>query len=270
MAYESALHFVANLILFALLLVYWCRLVRPRWVSAATVLTLTALFLSCQGVGLVWSAMRLGPSAFTHPYLSTMSLVVIIVLVNLVLERLMSKGGTAAFALIPAFIIHSYVILYLPYPSATALQISPFVRSPWYLFHLFSALIAYGAYTCAAGGAVGYFVGELVTRSRFAPVLPASPDCLNFTRRALVIGFPWLSASLVTGAIWTHMAWGSYWSWHPWSVWLLILWLILTMTLHARNMPRWQGTPLAAVSLLGFILAIASLPLAGQPAPPAW
>jgi ABC-type transport system involved in cytochrome c biogenesis permease subunit len=268
--HESALYLAANLVLFALLLLYWAYVFRPRWVTDRMLLVALLLFLTCQGMALLWSGLRLGPWVIAHRYVSTMFLIEAIVLVYLLLERLSSQRGQGAFVLTLAFVIHTYVILLIAPPIEATLQISPFVRSPWYLLHLLCALVAYGAYICAGGGAIGYFVTRLLTRSRFAPQLPSRQDCQILTRRALVIGFPWLSGSIITGALWSQLAWGNYWSWRPEEIWLLIVWLVLTLTLHARTTPGWQGRPLALLSLLGFILTVLSLPLLGQGLAPAW
>ncbi len=263
MPYESTLYLVANLILFALLLLYWAHTFRPSWIPDRMLLGILLLFLACQGIALLWSGLRLGPWAFALPYLRTMCLIESVILVYLLLERLLKHRAAGAFVLTLAFIIQACVILLIPPPIGRTLRISPFVRSPWHLLHLLSALIAYGAYTCAGGGSIGYLVARFLTRTRLAPHFPSTQDCEMFTRRALLIGFPWLSGSLLTGALWAQLAWGSYWSGRLEELWLLIVWLILTMTLHVRTVPGWQGRPLALLSLLGFTLALLSLPLLG-------
>ncbi len=263
MYYETALYLIANLILFALVLLYWAHLFRPHWVADRMLLGTLLLFLSCQGIALLWSGLRLGPWAFAHLYLTAMFLLEAIACVYLLLERLLKQKGVGAFVFTLAFVIHAYAIVLIPPPVDGFLQVSPFVRSPWHLLRLVTVLVAYAAYTCAAGAAIGYLAVGLLTRSRFAPRLPSGQDCQTFARNALVISFPWLSASVVTGAIWAQLAWGSYWSWHPEEVWVLVVWLILTMTLHIRTMPNWQGRPLAFLSLVGFTLSLVTLPLLG-------
>ena len=84
-----------------------------------------------------------------------------------------------------------------------------------------------------------------------------------FWRRALAVAFPSLTGSLITGTLWTYLGWGSYWSWRPAGVWLLVLWLVLTVTLHIRVAPRWQGGVTALLTLVGFLVALLSLPLLG-------
>lgn len=270
MANETVLYFAANLILFALVLLSWVRLSRRHRVASRVLRGTLLLFLGCQATALLWSGARLGPWAFAHPYLSAMFLVESVLIVYLVLERLTTRRSVNPFVVSLAFIIHSYGLVVIPPPVAEALSISPFARSPWYLFHLLSALVGCSAYTCAGGGAIGYLTATLPPRSALDAGRLSLQDRQTFTRRALVIVFPWLSASLMTRALWTQLAWGSHWTWHPAEVSLLVVWLILTMTLHARSMPRWQGRPLALLSLLGFSLAMLSLPVLAQGPAPTW
>ncbi|NIN66380.1 MAG: hypothetical protein GTO63_17150 [Anaerolineae bacterium] len=260
----SALYFLANLILFALLLLSWGHLLRPVWVAGGLLRGTTLLFLCCQGVALLWSAAQLGPWCFADPYLSVMLLVEVAIVVCPVLQKLGPDGGAGPFVVTLAFLMHSFGVMFLSAPAAEALQISPFARSPWYLLHVITALSAFGAYTCAAGAALAYFGSRVSVRGRFAGERVSGQRSLTYCRRALVIGFPWLSSSMVASAVWTQLAWGSYWTWRPAESWLLILWLALTMALHARSMPAWQGKQVASLSLLGFSLALLSLPLLGQ------
>ncbi|MGB3906120.1 MAG: cytochrome c biogenesis protein CcsA [Anaerolineae bacterium] len=270
MANETVLYFAANLVLFALVLLSWGHLSRRHRVASRVLRGTLLLFLGCQATALLWSGARLGPWALAHPYLSAMFLVESVVIVYLVLEKLTTRPSVSPFVVSLAFIIHSYGLVVIPPPVAEALNTSPFARSPWYLFHLLSALVGCSAYTCAGGSAIGYLTARLPTRSALAAGWLSLQDRQTFTRRALVIVFPWLSASLMTRALWTQLAWGSHWTWHPAEVSLLVVWLILTMTLHARSMPRWQGRPLALLSLLGFSLAMLSLPLLAQGPAPTW
>ncbi len=262
---ESILYFLANLILFALLLLSWIRLVRPVLVTGGVLRATTFSFLCCQGIAVLWSVVRLGPWSLAHPYLSVLVLVEAAILAYVVLAKLGPDGGAGPFVVTLAFVMDTYSIVLVAAPAPQALQISPFARSPWYFAHLVTALIAFGICTGAAGGALAYFASPSLTRRRLAAEQMSRGRSGMFTRRALMIGFPWLSASVVAAAVWTQLAWGSYWTWRAAEVWLLILWLLSTMTLHTRSMPAWQGgKPLAFLSLLGFGLALLSLPLLGQ------
>jgi ABC-type transport system involved in cytochrome c biogenesis permease subunit len=70
--------------------------------------------------------------------------------------------------------------------------------------------------------------------------------------RAVALGFPWLTLSILTGAIWAQKAWGRYWGWDPKETWALITWLWVLLILHVRPLRRWRGRRLAALTVIGF------------------
>jgi ABC-type transport system involved in cytochrome c biogenesis permease subunit len=264
MTVASTVHLGANLILFGLFLLYLARLYRPDWVANRMLVVASALFLSVQGAGLFWAGVQLGPWAFASPYLGTMFVVEAGLIVYLVQERLSRQPSLGPFVIGLAFAIHALAIFFIPFPAGVSLQASPLVRSPWYLLHLLTALVGYGACLCAAGGSVAYFFSRHATRSRFVLQLAPSQDCQVFSRSALLLGYPWLSGSVVAGMFWAQLAWGRYWIWPPGEAWVLAVWLVLTATLHARTLPTWKGAPLAILSLLALALAVFSVPLLGQ------
>jgi len=84
------------------------------------------------------------------------------------------------------------------------------------------------------------------------------------SRRALAIALPSLTGSIFAYALWTYLAWGSYWSWRPAGVCLLVLCLTIAMTLRIRTATRWQGLTRASLTLVGLALALLSVPLLSQ------
>ena len=64
-------------------------------------------------------------------------------------------------------------------------------------------------------------------------------------------GFPiWTFAVLITGPIWAHQAWSSYWNWDPKEVWAFITWVVYAAYLHARSTAGWKGRNAAIVALV--------------------
>ena len=70
--------------------------------------------------------------------------------------------------------------------------------------------------------------------------------------RAVVVGFPFLTLTIILGAIWADTAWGTYWSWDPKETASLVTWLIYGAYLHARVMRGWRGNRAAWLLVLGF------------------
>ena len=71
--------------------------------------------------------------------------------------------------------------------------------------------------------------------------------------RIHAFGFPvWTFAVLVTGPIWAHQAWSSYWNWDPKETWAAITWLVYAGYLHMRITRGWRGRRAAYFAILGF------------------
>jgi cytochrome c-type biogenesis protein CcsB len=125
--------------------------------------------------------------------------------------------------------------------------------SPWLVIHVVSAIIATGAFTLGGIASVLYLVKERsrATRGYLARVpVPADLDRISYRMHAF--GFPvWTFAVLITGPIWAHQAWSSYWNWDPKEVWAFITWVVYAAYLHARATAGWKGRNAAMVALVG-------------------
>ncbi len=114
--------------------------------------------------------------------------------------------------------------------------------------HVTVAVLAYGAFAVAFGGAVLY----LFQRHDTIRWLPRAAVLDEISYRAVLIGFPLMAMTLILGAVWAHIAWGSYWSWDPKETAALVTWLIYGGYLHARVLREWRGTGAAGLLILGF------------------
>ncbi len=68
----------------------------------------------------------------------------------------------------------------------------------------------------------------------------------------VLFGFLFLSAGILSGAVWANSAWGRYWGWDPKEIWSLITWFVYATLLHARLMRGWRGKCIAVFSMVGF------------------
>jgi cytochrome c-type biogenesis protein CcsB len=89
-----------------------------------------------------------------------------------------------------------------------------------------------------------------------AQYLPSLDMLDDLTYRMIAIGWPLLTAGIITGAVWANSAWGTYWSWDPKETWSLITWFIYAIYLHARYVRGWKGTQMAVISAVGFLAVI--------------
>lgn len=76
--------------------------------------------------------------------------------------------------------------------------------------------------------------------------------------RFIGIGFTFLTAGIITGAIWANEAWGTYWSWDPKETWSLITWFIyaIPLKLGGKQEKEKTQTYLAWYSILGFFCVL--------------
>jgi ABC-type transport system involved in cytochrome c biogenesis permease subunit len=261
---ESILPFGANLALFALVLLQWWGVRRPRSVPGRASRAALISFVVLQSATVIWAAVRSGPLSIAHPWLATMLLTWITIPLCFLLERTAASRTPAATVVSLAFLIHSYALLLGPPLPQTRLTLSPFAESPWYLLYVLCALLGSGAYVCAAGGAMTC-LGTATRQSGAAVTRGATPgDSERVMRKALGIAVPSLIGSTIAYAVWTYLVWGSYWSWRPAGVCLLVLCLIMALTLQMGTATRWPGIARASLVLVGLVLALMSVPLLTQ------
>ncbi|MGE4559875.1 MAG: c-type cytochrome biogenesis protein CcsB [Desulfobulbus sp.] len=139
-------------------------------------------------------------------------------------------------------------------------QINPLIpalQSNWLIAHVVTCFIGYGAFAVAGGLGMMYLLKDSTKGKTRAPsILTALPELKiidDLTHKTIVFGFMWLSAGIITGAIWANEAWGTYWSWDPKETWSIITWFLYASTLHARFTRGWRGRRIAWLAILGFL-----------------
>jgi cytochrome c-type biogenesis protein CcsB len=130
-----------------------------------------------------------------------------------------------------------------PEPLVPALQQSVLLSC-----HVASAIVAYGTFTIGFGAAVLF----LIQNRRKSKWLPSAELLDTMSYHSVVIGFPFLTALIILGALWADIAWGSYWSWDPKETASLVTWLVFAAYLHARVIRGWKGNKTALLIIVGF------------------
>lgn len=141
------------------------------------------------------------------------------------------------------------MLLYATTIPATADPLVPALQNNLLLtVHVAVAIVAYGTFSVAFAAAVLHLVQPESGR-RGLP-RPELLDEIGY--KAVIIGFPFLTLTIVLGAVWADVAWGSYWSWDPKETASLVTWLIYGAYLHARVVRGWRGNRAAWLLVLGF------------------
>ena len=153
---------------------------------------------------------------------------------------------TIALLVLP---IAAALLLYALTVGATANPLVPALQNNLLLtIHVAVAIIAYGAFSISFAAAVLYLTQPEEGRPGWPK--PALMDEMGY--RAVIIGFPLLTMTVVLGAVWAEIAWGSYWSWDPKETASLLTWLVYGAYLHARVARGWVGRRAAWLLIAGF------------------
>ena len=228
---------------------------------AATLFTAIALLIQTAGLVLRWVEsyqMGIGHAPLTNMYESVVFFAWTIVILYLIIEWKFKTRVIGAFALPFAFLAMAYA----SFSGEINKEISPLVpalQSNWLIAHVVTCFIGYAAFAVAAGLGGMYLLKNRtagIGSSSILDTLPPLKVLDDITHKTMVFGFIWLSAGIITGAIWANSAWGTYWSWDPKETWSLITWFLYAITLHARYTRGWGGTRIAWLAVIGFISVI--------------
>jgi ABC-type transport system involved in cytochrome c biogenesis permease subunit len=69
--------------------------------------------------------------------------------------------------------------------------------------------------------------------------------------------FPFLTLAIFAGAMWSHQVSGRYWTWAPAETGSLLVWVVLTLYLHSKEIPGFKSVPAPVFNLTGFVFIIA-------------
>ncbi|MBN2125114.1 MAG: c-type cytochrome biogenesis protein CcsB [Deltaproteobacteria bacterium] len=144
----------------------------------------------------------------------------------------------------------------------TDVVIRPAFRSAWLTVHIGTSFIGNGMFALTFMAAVMYLIQEYqIKNKRFGSLyrrLPSLETLDLINHHSLMYGFAFLTAGMVTGAIYAQYALGSYWRWDPKEVWSLITWLFYASLLHERLAVGWRGRRAALMSIVAFLILIFS------------
>jgi len=112
--------------------------------------------------------------------------------------------------------------------------------------HVASAVIAYGALAVGFSSAIIYLIVQRRNTSE-----PAVLDSISY--RSVIIGFLFLTLTIILGAVWANIAWGRPWGWDPKETASLVTWLIFAAYLHARILRGCRGNKSALLLVIGFL-----------------
>jgi cytochrome c-type biogenesis protein CcsB len=211
-----------------------------------------------QTIAIAWRTVEsyrlgMGHAPFSNLYESMVFFSWCIVLVYLLFEWKVKQPVFGAFVIPFALLTSAYSAIL----NSEIEPLIPALKSNWLLIHVSTSFLAYGAFALAFGISLMYLIkvrNEAKKKETgLGAILPDANLLDEYGYKAILVGFPLLTLGILTGAVWAHYAWGSYWSWDPKETWSLIVWLIYAGFLHARIIGGWRGKRTALISVIGFL-----------------
>ena len=175
----------------------------------------------------------------------------------LVVEKRYQNRTIGAFITPLVFTAMAYASL-SPNISDRIQPLIPALKSNWLIAHVIACFLGYAAFAVAFGVSLMYLLKRksVFSEKSLLHYLPEPGVLDELTHQLIMFGFLFLSAGIITGAVWANSAWGRYWGWDPKETWSLITWFVYAMLLHARLMHGWQGKRIACLSIFGFMAVL--------------
>lgn len=224
--------------------------------TLATGVAIVGLVGNTAGIILRWVesySLGFGHAPLSNLYESLIFFSWTIVLIYLFIERKYKFRVIGAVATPLAFLALAYASL-SPNISDRIQPLLPALKSNWLIAHVMTCFVGYAAFAIAFGVSVMYLLKKRDTGDKNGSLarLPDASVLDELTHQLVMFGFLFLSAGIITGAVWANSAWGRYWGWDPKETWSLITWFVYATLLHARLMRGWRGKRIALISIGGF------------------
>jgi cytochrome c-type biogenesis protein CcsB len=242
-------------------LLYLVRMVRGKefWGSAASRVARIGFLLHTVALLLRWKSsydLGIGHAPLANFYESLSFFAWAVMLLYIIIEWRTHNRSLGAFVIPVAFFLLAFASI-SPGVSNRIQPLIPALQSNWLTVHVLTCFLGYASFAMAfALGIMYLFKGKGQNGGEeegvFSRLIPDSDTVEELLYQSVALGFVLLSLGIMTGSVWAHYAWGSYWSWDPKETWSLITWIVYAVMLHARSVRGWRGRRMAWMALVGF------------------
>ena len=217
----------------------------PQSIMSLTPRILTVVTLMFITLTIAFRAIQTGHGPFSNMYEFALAFSWGIVVMGIFFEWRYKTAAVKNMGLIVALLLLIFATVQhaKPQPLVPALQQSLLLS-----VHVASAVVAYGTLTIGFSAAVLF----LIQNRRNSPWLPDKEMLDTMSYQSVAIGFPFLTLTIVLGALWADIAWGRYWGWDPKETASLVTWLLYAAYMHSRLMRGWRGTKTPILLIVGF------------------
>jgi len=223
----------------------------------ATIVTVVGFAVQTMAIILRWVesySLGIGHAPFSNLYESLIFFAWTVILLYLIVEWRTKTRTLGAFVTPLAFLALAYAS-FSPNIRSHIQPLIPALKSNWLISHVITCFFGYAAFSLSFGISIMYLLKRLDNDDRknlFLKLIPGKDVLDELNYQMVVIGFLMLTLGIITGSVWAHSAWGTYWSWDPKETWSLITWLIYASVLHSRMVRGWKGKKIAILCFIGF------------------
>ncbi len=223
----------------------------------ATFVTLGGLIIQTFAMILRWIEsyrLGIGHAPLSNLYESLIFFAWTIVVLYMVIELKTKTRTLGAFVTPLAFLALAYAS-FSPNIQSHIQPLVPALKSNWLIAHVITCFFGYAAFGLSLALSIMYLIKLLEspgTKNIFLKLIPRLNLLDEVNYQMVVIGFLMLTLGIITGAVWAHSAWGSYWTWDPKETWSLITWLIYASVIHSRLVRGWKGKKISILCTIGF------------------
>lgn len=148
---------------------------------------------------------------------------------------------------------------YIVYAGDSEVQVP--MQSAWLPAHVAPAFLGYAILVVASCLSLIYLLQERQLKSKrltgLARRLPSLETLDDLNYRCVAWGFALFTIGIITGAVLSKMAWGTFWSWEPVQILSILAWLLYALLLQTRS-AGWRGRRAATLTLVGFVFLVGS------------
>jgi cytochrome c-type biogenesis protein CcsB len=189
----------------------------------------------------------IGYAPLSNMYESMVFFASAIVGFHLLFERIYRTRMLGPFIMPLGFFAVGIAVLTL---SPDIKPLIPALQSDWLSYHVVACFTGYASFALSFGVSVLYLAKKTAENSN--SLFPNRKTLEDMNYKAITVGFLLFTVGIITGAIWAHYAWGSYWSWDPKETRSMITWIVYAILLHTRYKGRMAGRKMAYISVVGF------------------
>ena len=256
---DSIILSYTTFVYFAAFMLYLLGMVMNRDILSrlATFASLLGLFAQTVGIIFRWVGsykMGIGHAPFSNLYESLIFFAWTLMFLYMIVEWRTRNRTFGTFVTPLAFLAMAYAS-FSPSISSHIQPLIPALKSNWLISHVITCFFGYAAFGVSLALSLMYLLKRLDARGQkniFLKLIPPEGILDDLNYQMIVIGFLMLTLGIITGSVWAHSAWGSYWSWDPKETWSLITWLIYAAVIHSRMVRGWKGKKIAILSMVGF------------------